>query len=144
MYDGQRFPLKNNSIDCITTYVVLNYIINNDHLAKVLKEAHRVLKDTGKIIAIEQTRLFSRIESKTFQNRRSVVDYSRIFESAGFNIKLIKFIRHARFPLIFLIRAGLITDKYFETVSHWDEKWASLFSKPLSSYVDTVFILTKA
>jgi len=142
-YDGKSIPFKDQSFDYATTYVVLNHITDDQVLTNVLEEIHRVLKSGGILISIEQTRRISRMTDRNIKYQRTQKHFIEQFTKVGFFLKKVKFLRTSRFPLIYPIRYGLIPEKYFKKISHWDAKWSSIFSKPLFNYVDTMFILEK-
>jgi ubiquinone/menaquinone biosynthesis C-methylase UbiE len=142
-YDGKTIPLQNNLFDYAVTYVVLNHIIDDNHLTSALKEIHRVLSPQGKMICIEQTRKAGQLTDDDLKNQRSVEQFTKIFNLSGFHLEKVEFIRWARFPLVYAIRYGLIAAKHFETVAKLDKWYSSIFNKPRYSYVDTLFILRK-
>lgn len=142
-FDGHSVPLKDQRFDLALTYVVLNHIVNDDHLIKVLKEIHRVLAPQGKLVCIEQTRKTGALTDNELKNQRSLDQFEKAFNQAGFRVEKREFIRRARFPFIFPIRWGWIDPKHFGLIAKWDKVYASIFNKPRCSYVDTFFVLSK-
>lgn len=143
-YDGNHLPLKNNSVNYVTTYVVLNHVKENNHLVELLKEIHRILADDGKLICIEQIRKFSKYIPEDFKHQRSETDFRNLFLQSGFKVEEMKFLRHGKFPLIYIIRLGLIPVKFFSIIAKIDKFFASIFNKPTFSYIDTLFVLIKS
>lgn len=142
-YDGNKLPLKDNYFDGVVTYGVLNYIIDDTHLAKVLNELFRVLKPGGQFVAIEQTARHSRITDGGMKRQNTVGAFEHAFREAGFFIGDIRTIRHGHFPFIYLIRYGAMPRKLFTIVRLLEGFYGKLFNRPLFDYTDTVFQLRK-
>ena len=142
-YDGSTLPYKDNSMDFIVTYVVLTHILDDQHLERLLCELRRVLSKDGRAVFIEHTRVETQNYMDSYQRRRILDDYFKMFEKTGLKLEEHKFIRHSRFPLLYLVQLGLISEKYFDILASLDHKWATLFSKPRMSYIDTAFKLCK-
>jgi len=143
LYDGGEIPLNDESFDFVVTYVVLNHIVDDDHLIETLRNINKTLKEGGKALFIEQTRKTTTLEYDGIKKQRSVADFVGIFENAGFTVEQVEHVRKARFLPIYLIRYGLLPKRLFTFLSKIDGFFAKIFSAPSFSYVDTLFILTK-
>lgn len=143
LYDGNELPFENQTFDYVVTYVVLNHIVDDNQLIKTLQNVRRTLRDDGEALFIEQTRHRTKVTYGGIKKQRSVADFVRIFEAAGFSLQQARAVRKARFVPIYLIRYGLIPAKLFPLIARLDGFFATLFSAPRFSYVDTLFVLGK-
>ena len=143
LYDGGDIPFDDQSFDYVATYVVLNHIVDDDQLVRTLQGVMRTLKNDGQALFIEQTRRTTTLTYGGIKNQRSVASFVRIFERAGFVVKKIEHVRKARFLPLYLIRYGLVPRVLFPFFARLDRYFATLFSAPRFSYVDTLFVLEK-
>ncbi len=143
LYDGGDIPFENQSFDFVTTYVVLNHIVSDRQLITTLRNIGKTLKDNGRALFIEQTRNDASVTPDGIKKQRSVADFTQIFEDSGFLVDRVEHLRKARFLPIYLIRYGLIAKSLFPFVARLDRWFASTFSSPRFSYVDTLFVLRK-
>lgn len=143
LYDGGDIPLENQSFDYVATYVVLNHIVDDAQLVKTLRNIRKTLKDEGKALFVEQTRRETTLTYGGIKNQRSVSGFVNLFERAGFGVQRIEYVRKARFLPVYLIRYGLVPRSLFPFFARLDGFFASLFSSPRFSYVDTLFVLKK-
>lgn len=140
-FDGLRIPSASRVFDAVITHLVLNYVADDTHLQSVLAEMHRVLKPSGKLIAIEQVR-----RSDTFQKekrQRTVTDFSELFHAASFTEEKIKIVRRGHFPLIYLIRYGFIPRSLYQQVSAFESWLGRRFPEPRFDYADCLFVYRK-
>ena len=142
-YDGIKIPINTKTIDSAVTYVVLNHIINEQHLVDVLKEIKRVLKDNGRVFAIEQTRRKTKLNKDGSKKQLSINDFKKLFINSGLRVESCKIIRYGHFPLIYLIRYGLVSDKWFNMIAAIESFVGKFYKVPLLDYADTLFILKK-
>ena len=143
LYDGAEIPFESQSFDYVATYVVLNHIVDDGQLTETLRNVSRVLKDDGRALFIEQTRRKEKTTADGIKKQRSVADFTNIFDHAGFTVERIEHLRKARFLPIYLIRYGLIPKGFFPFIARLDRCFTRLFSSPITSYVDTLFVLKK-
>ena len=142
-YDGKSIPFGDNSFDAVTCYVVLNYIVDKDYFESMLSEINRVLKPGGVFIAIEQVNKNSRKVLRDNKLQRSVALFSESFLNSGFEIQSTYKVRAGHFPLIYLIRLGIIPPGLFKYFLSVDRIYSSIFSILPFDYFDTVFRLRK-
>ena len=143
LYDGGEIPFESQSFDYVATYVVLNHIVDDRQLTETLRNISRVLKDDGRAFFIEQTRRKETMTADGIKKQRSVAHFTGIFDNAGFAVERLEHIRKARFLPIYLIRYGLVPKRFFPLIARLDRSFATLFSSPRTSYVDTLFVLKK-
>lgn len=143
LYDGGDIPLDDQSFDYAVTYVVLNHIVVDHQLVKTLCNIRETLRDDGEALFIEQTRKKTTLTYGGIKKQRSVADFVDIFERAGFAARRIEHVRKARFLPVYLIRYGFVPKALFPFFARLDRFFASLFSAPRFSYVDTLFVLKK-
>ncbi len=142
-YDGKCIPLDDNSFDAVVCYVVLNYLLERNYFESMLSEIYRVLKPGGKFIAIEQVNRTSRNIAEDNKLQRSVELFSESFEKSGFEVQATYNTRAGHFPLIYLVRAGLIPRRFFRYVVALERVYSAVFSILPLDYFDTVFRLHK-
>jgi ubiquinone/menaquinone biosynthesis C-methylase UbiE len=143
LYDGGTLPFAEQTFDIAVTYVVLNHITDDDQLIRTMREVRRVLTNAGSLICIEQTRRQTTITENGIKKQRSVADFERIFNAAGFTVGRVTPLRKARFALIYLVRYGLIPAALFGFTARIDRFFAKWFPAPANSYVDSLFVMTK-
>jgi len=142
-YDGKRFPFKDQSIKCVTSIGVFNFILDDHVLLLNLQEIHRVLSDNGKLICTIHTRR----NKKHYESQKKVIrtekNFIQFFNDTGFNVEKKEYIRKSHHPLIYLIQYGLVPKKFLKYFAQFDQKLASIFHNPLLGYVDTLLALKK-
>ncbi|HED13537.1 MAG TPA: class I SAM-dependent methyltransferase [Gammaproteobacteria bacterium] len=141
-YDGSNLPICLNSVDIVTTYLVLIHITDNDALQAVMRELYRCLKPGGLMIAIEQTRKKSKLTDNGYKRQRLQAEYQDIFSNAGFTASGRFTIRSGHMPLIYLVQLGLLPKYVFPILARIEQLFCPL-SQQIGDYVDTVFLLKK-
>jgi len=143
-YDGSHFPISDASVDAITTYVVLNHILEAKDLSKVLDECSRVLKPSGKMICVEQISRRPKMSHKYWKLQRTTDGFTRAFTDASFSVRSVDIVRYGHFPVTPLIRYGLVPRSWFGFVAAC-ERWVGRYWKAgLVDYADAVFVLEKS
>ncbi len=143
-YDGYNLPFADNSVQTVISYGVLIYLIHSKDLLKCLKEINRVLCPSGKLIAIEQTTKKDKLSNDAIKLQRSKTQFIQAFLSAGFDFQSANILRRGHFPLIYLIRYGLIPDYLFPYIAKLEKTLGLMFPKQFLDYADTMFILKKS
>ena len=142
-YDGKRFPLASNIFHAVSTYVVLSHILDEHQLVHTLNEIYRVMKPGAEFIAIEPTRRRMQLAPGGLQKRRTIQAYVDAFKQAGLDSLRVDTIRIGHFPLIYLIRLGIIPPRLFPVVKCIEQLYCKTIVQPLFDYADTVFRVRK-
>jgi len=142
-YNGEQFPFKDRSIECVTAIGMFNFILEDQQLLQNLGEINRVLSDQGKLICTIHTRKQKKYYDQQKKNIKTEEEFIHMFHETGFTVEKKEYIRKSHHPLIYLIKWGLIPSSMYESFANIDQKLASLFHKPLLGYVDTLLVLKK-
>ncbi|HED12098.1 MAG TPA: class I SAM-dependent methyltransferase [Gammaproteobacteria bacterium] len=142
-YDGSNLPILPDSIDIVTTYVVLGHITDNDVLQVMMSELYRSLKPGGFILAIEQTRKSSKLTDNGYKRQRRLTEYQALFSNAGFASLDSFSIRSGHMPLLYMVQLGLLPESVFPLLAKIEQHYCML-SKQLGDYIDTVFLFGKS
>ena len=142
-YDGKSIPIESKTFDSIVTYVVLNHITNEGDLINIINELNRVLKTNGTIFAIEQTRRANKLSKDGSKKQLTIKNFEKNFIKCGFKLEDVRVIRFGHFPLIYLIKAGLIRKSWLSNLSSMESFIGKFYKVPLFDYADTLFILKK-
>ena len=142
-YDGRRIPFRDNCFDAAVNYVVLNHILDDAQLAAVMLEVKRVLKPGAIHVCIEQTRSKTRVTDGGQKKQRRIEDFEALFVATGLSVESVRVVRAGHFPLIYLIRYGLIPVKLFPLMISMDKGYSAVLSKLPVDYFDTFFVLRK-
>ncbi len=143
LYDGQNLPLQSSIMDAVITYGVLCYIVEANHIKHTVAELFRVLKPGGRVVAVEQTRRKTALRENGLKVHRSIADYRELFESAGFDVCQSSILRRGHFPLIYLIRYGLIPASLFPTIAKLERWLGNTLPWQAVDYAETLFLLEK-
>lgn len=142
-YDGNNIPLSDSSVHAILTFSVLIYLVDDNDLAQCLKEMHRILIPGGRAIVIEQMTRNDRLSTDSIKYQRNRNHYQNLFAQAGFTCQSSTTLRRGHFPLLYLIRYGLLPKVFFPHLAKL-EKWiGNIAPDPVLDYTDTMFILEK-
>lgn len=142
-YDGARFPLRDNCVGAITTYVVLNHLLDTSDLTTVLSECHRVLVPGGLMICIEQIRQRTRVNYQEWKRQYSLDELCAALSAAGLRSVLRKIVRYGHFPTTPLIRFGLVPARAFDSLAGAEQAWGRYRGIPARDYCDMLFVLQK-
>lgn len=143
LFDGAHLPIRNDSFDAIVTYVVLNHVISDHDLASLLTELHRVLRKGGRMVAIEQVRRRDAIDAIRHSHRRTLETFQSLFVCAGFELLQHRTIRFGHFPMIYLVRYGLVPSAAHRLVAAAERSLGRVHPVPWLDYADVVFTLSK-
>ena len=142
-YDGTSLPLATSSFDACVTYLVLIYLIDDAHLHATLCELFRVLKPGGMLVAMEQTRGQAQSTDGGVKLQRTIGDYVRRFESAGFSAHQPRVVRRGHFPLLYPIRYGVVPQQLFSACATLEAWLGKHLPPPRWDYGETLFTLEK-
>ncbi len=140
--DGHRLPFKARAFDAAFSYVVFSYVIDNCQLINLLLEIKRILKPNAKVLFIEQTGSCERIVENGMKKIRTGDSYLRLFGAAGWRCYRYQKIRSGYFPLIYLIRYGLVPDAFFPLCAKLEVPYQHLVQRSTREYYETAFYLT--
>ena len=143
-YDGEHLPFPSNFFNACVTHEVLIHLTDDELLNQCLKEINRVLKPGGLFIAVEQTRRKRVFKKKDMKLQRSVEEFLHLLKSAGFSNRRNMIIRRGHFPLIYLIRYGLIPDVLFPYVGMLESFFGKVFKTPIFDYANMIFVAEKS
>lgn len=143
LYNGKELPFTSESFSACVSYVVLNYLVEDEDLLFVLKEIHRVLKKGALFIPIEQVKWRKTLSSDGMKLQRPKKEFILFLEKAGFHSIETKLVRRGHFPLIYLIRYGIISNKSFSPVAKIELLLGKVFPNAIFDYGDVRFICKK-
>ena len=82
---ASTLPIQESALDLILSITVLGHILDDDDLIETLKSFHRMLKPSGKIVAMEYTPL-QEMTPSTYQKFRPYDEWINIFQDSGFDL----------------------------------------------------------
>jgi ubiquinone/menaquinone biosynthesis C-methylase UbiE len=106
--DGQHLPFRDSSFEAICTAITLIYLLESPALISLAQEFRRALVPGGVVVSVEQVRRRTLHQAAHRKIQRAPEEIIKIFSHAGFDLLEWRLIRRGRFPLIYLIRYGLI------------------------------------
>lgn len=139
-YNGDVFPLADESVDAVCTYVVLNHILDASQLSRVLAECRRVLKPEGRLVCIEQVRAHAFLDEQGWKYQPTPEFFPRAFTSAGFIVESADVLRYGRFPTTPLVRWGLAPKFLWPLLARLESWVGSVQGVPRTSYCDIRFV----
>lgn len=142
-YDGASLPILDESVDALTTYVVLTHIIPDEDLSTLLKECYRALKPDAVMVCIEQCRRKEKIDREGWKHFRTRNQWVSAFQKAGFTVQTFEAVRFGRFPLTLLIRSGMIPRFLYGATSRLERLLGRVVTTLPSDYCDMQFVLIK-
>ena len=142
-YDGTRLPVADASVGVVTTYVVLNHVIDDDALVAILRELHRVLVPGGRLVAIEQVRTRRTIDKSAWQHRRTFGDFLSHFTAAGFESVSADIVRYGRLPSTYALRYGLLPESWTPSLRRFELRLGTWLGIVAWDYCDVRFVVQK-
>ena len=142
-YDGRHIPFATDCFDACVIFGVLVYMTETDHLCRALKEIFRTLKPGGKLILVEDTCRKSKLVPDKKKLLRTTEELLQLLAISGFVNRGSRIIRRGHFPLIYLIRYGIIPASFFSMIATIEKFFGKIFRRPCFDYADTIFISEK-
>jgi SAM-dependent methyltransferase len=142
-YDGTSVPFATHSFDGCVTYLVMIYLTDDAHLDAILRELWRVLKPGGTLVAVEQTRRRARKTDGGVKLQRTVDEYLRHFEGAGFTGDQPRVVRRGHFPFLYPIRYGIVRPSLFPALIGLEAWLGRRLRHPRWDYAETAFSFRK-
>lgn len=107
--DGREIPVRAQSFDAAVVYVVMSYLTDDCSAAALLADIKKALKRDAVLIMIEQVRVNRRYCDDGLKVQRTISEWKDILQDAGFSSITCTILRHGRFPVTPLIKAGLVS-----------------------------------
>jgi SAM-dependent methyltransferase len=136
LYDGVNFPVFSFSFDLIFSVGVLQ-IMKGEWLKKTLSCLSEYLKKEGRIYLLEQ------VSDNPKVDRPGLKEYLGAFDASGLECLGYYPIRKGRWWCLYLIRYGLIPDRYLDRIASWELKKSRHQDGTISYYMDYLFLLKK-
>jgi len=140
--DGMNIPFKDESIDLITAYIVLMYVDDNN-LSALLRKMAQILRPGGRIVVIEQFRSRGTMIHRHGKLHRSIDSFLGIAKQAGLEEQSTTVCRYGHFPLLYLIRLGLIPRRLFPLIQRMERRVGRILGVLPWDYVDARVVLSK-
>lgn len=143
-FDGARIPVRDASISAITTYVVLNHVLDEAMLGSLLREMRRVLAPGGVVAAIEQVRARDTFDAAEWKHQRTREDFIRRFAAAGLAVQSAEVIRYGHFPTTPLVRQGWVPRSAWPLLHRAERALGRTWGVARRDYCDVLFLLKAA
>jgi SAM-dependent methyltransferase len=136
VYDGIHFPVFPFPFDLILSVGVLQ-TLKGDLLRSVLSSLVQYLKKDGRFCSIEQVSDSPKVE------RPGLKEYLDAFGSSGLECLQYFPIRNGRWWLLYLIRYGLVPQKWFSRIASWEMNKNRNKKDKITYYQDYLFLLKR-
>ena len=136
LYDGVHFPIFPFPFDLIISVGVLQ-TIKKELLKNTLSGLAQYLKKGGMVCFIEQ------VSDSPKRDRPSLKEYLDAFGSSGMECLQHYPIRKGRWWLLYLIRYGLIPQKWFSKIAVWEMNKNRKREDRILYYKDFLFLLKR-
>jgi SAM-dependent methyltransferase len=114
-YDGEVIPFSPAYFNTVLCVRVLNKrILPGEKFVRMLGELHRILKTPGDLLAIEH--VYGREQSECYQREELLTN----FACHGFICTSHYPIRKGHWPMLYLIRLGLISPSFFPRLAQYE------------------------
>lgn len=143
LFDGRDLPARNATIDALATSGALLYLTADDALSHICREFKRVLKPGGLIACVEQVRATPFLDNVNCKLQRTPDDLISMFTAAGLQLVEWRQLRRGRFPLIYLIRYGLLPRRLHASLARFESRWWRTRPLPAVDYADALFVFRK-
>ena len=138
--NSQNIPFSDGSFASICTAITLIYLLENSALLSLAREFHRALIPGGIVLSVEQVKRRTHHQAEHLKIQRSPEEIIEIFSQAGFELLEWRPIRRGHFPLIYLIRYGLIPVRWHDCIARFEARFWRNFGVPQFDYADALFV----
>jgi SAM-dependent methyltransferase len=142
-YDGANLPFVSDVFNACVTYEVLMYFLEDNKLSSILNEIFRVLSPGSLFVAIEQIRRRNTISEDGMKIQRNKAELVRYLKNAGFHSIKTELVRRGHFPLIYMIRYGILPRSSFPFIIRLERLFGRLFPDVFWDYGDVKFTCMK-
>lgn len=136
LYDGAHFPNLFSPMDIVLSVGVLQ-TMKEEGLKETIFQLVRYLRSGGRLVLIEQ------VSDNAKVGRPSPRDYLHAFQEAKLECLSHYSIRKGRWWMLYLIRYGLIPEKWFPRIANYELTKKREKGGNLSYYKDYLFLLKK-
>jgi len=136
LYDGIHFPFFPYPFDLILSVGVLQ-MIKGELLTSTLSSLAQYLKKDGTLYIIEH------VSDSPKVGRRSLKEYLDAFGSSGMKCLQHYSIRKGRWWLLYLIRYGLVPQRWFSEIAVWEINKNRKDEDKILDYKDYLFLLKR-
>lgn len=138
--DGRQLPFAEASLAAICTAITLIYVLENEALLSLAREFRRALMPGGVVVSVEQVRRRTHHQPEHIKIQRAPEEMIQIFAKADFELLEWRPIRRGRFPLVYLIRYGLIPVGWHDAIARLEAHLWRHVPLPQHDYADAVFV----
>ena len=136
VYDGIHFPSFLYPFDLILSVGVVQ-ILRRESLKNALSGLTQYLKRGGRFCLVEQASDNPKVE------RPRVEEYLQAFKESNLECLRHYPIRNGRWWMLYLIRYGIIPEKWFGRIAVWERMKSGKTKKRISYYRDYLFLMKK-
>jgi SAM-dependent methyltransferase len=136
VYDGLHFPVFPNPFDLILSVGVLQ-VMKGELLKNTLSNLAQYLKKDGKLYLIEQASDHPKMD------RPNIKEYLDAFKESKLECLQQYPIRNGRWWMLYLIRYGLIPQKWFSKIAVWEINKNRKKEDKILYYKDYLFLLKR-
>lgn len=136
LYDEVHFPVFPYLFDIILSVWVLQYR-EGETLKKTLSELTKYLRKGGKFYLIEQ------VSDNPKVGRPKVEEYLQVFKESKLECLQYYPIRNGRWWILYLIRYGLVPQKWFSKIAVWEMNKNRKKEDKILYYKDYLFLLKR-
>jgi SAM-dependent methyltransferase len=136
VYDGLHFPVFHNPFDLVLSVGVLQ-IMKGELLKNTLSGLAQCLKKDRKLYIIEQASDHPKMD------RPNIKEYLDAFKES--NLECLQYypIRNGRWWMLYLIRYGLVPQKWFSKIAVWEINKNRKKEENILYYKDYLFLLKR-
>ena len=136
VYDGLHFPVFAYPFDLILSVGVLQ-MMKGELLKSTLSSLAQYLRKDGRLYLIEQ------VSNNPKVGRPNVEEYLQAFEASKLECLQHYPIRNGRWWILYLIRYGLIPQKWFSKIAVWEINKNRKNEDKILNYKDYLFLLKR-